>query len=176
MKTLVQAAVLTLLSTGVWSTAASAVDIFTQEPCFTEGKNGHCVGMSISPKTNFPQSLQSVSFSVAKSGKAEVSFHGSMVCSSERGVPAVVDLITQIVTSQSAEPVITGPGGARHAIVLLPTESGTTDSFNLAATRTFTFIPPGQSVISFNVTSLRMDPATSCVFYNMTFSVVYMEG
>src|SRR5262245_17186309 len=176
MKAFVQAAVLTLLSVGVWSPAAAAADIFTQEPCFTEGTNGPCVGMSISPKTNFPQNLQSVSFAVARSGKAEVSFHGSMVCSSASETPAVVDLITQIATSQTTEPVITGPGGARHAMVLLPSPLGTTDTFNLASTRTFTFIPPGQSVISFNITSLRMDADTSCIFYNMTFSVVFVEG
>jgi hypothetical protein len=99
-----------------------------------------------------------------------------MICSntSEADQPTVVDLVTQIVMSQNAVPAINGPGGARHAVVLLPSARGSTASFNLASTRV-QFIPAGQSVVSFNVASLRMDPKTSCAAYNLSFSVVYID-
>lgn len=170
MKTLVQAVVLTVMSIGVWCTPAEAAAIFEQEAC----AQGNAPCETITRETNFPLRLRDIAFNVAKSGTAVVSLQGSMVCSSTSDQPAVVDLITQIVMSQNAVPVINGPGGARHAVVILPSSRGTTDSFNLASTRV-QFIPSGQSVISFNVTSLRMDPKTSCVFYNLSFSVVFID-
>lgn len=151
--------------------AASAVEIFDQKPCNQD--ESPC--RTISFDARFPQSISDISFNVAKPGTAEVSVHGSAVCSSSNDSPAVVDLVTQIVTSQSAVPAINGPGGARHATVLHPWEGfGTSNTFNLAAKRVL-FIPPGQSVFSFNVNSLRMDRDTSCVFYNLSFSAVYVE-
>jgi hypothetical protein len=156
----------------LWSACAavSAAEIFEQKPCNDDGS----VCRTISFDSRFPQNLRDISFSVAQAGTAQVSFHGSAVCSSSNDSPAVVDLVTQIVTSQNAVPAINGPGGARHALVLQPWDLGTSDTFNLASTRVL-FIPPGQSVISFNVTSLRMDSNTSCVFYNLSFSAVYVE-
>ena len=71
--------------------------------------------------------------------------------------------------------MINAPGGARHAAVLVNTADGTTTSFNLASKRVM-FVPPGQSVVNFNVQQLRMDAGTSCIFYNLAFSVVYIEG
>jgi len=171
MKTLMHVVVLAMMPLCTWNTTARADAIFEERPC----GEGNAVCETISPGTSFPRHLRSTAFAVARSGKAQVSLQGSMLCSNTGSTPAVVDLVTQIVTSQNATPVINGPGGARHAIVLLPTELGTSDSFNLASTRVVS-IPPGQSVISFNVTSLRMDPDTSCVIYNLGFSVVYIEG
>jgi hypothetical protein len=171
MKTLVRAAAVALVSIGLSCTAASAVEIFEDTPCETLGFSP-CE--TITRDTNFPRNLRDTSFAVANFGRAQVTVQGSMVCSSENKDPAVVDLVTQIVTSQNAVPAIDGPGGARHAAVILPTEQGTSVSFNLASTRAL-FIPPGQSVISFNVTSLRMDPSTTCFFHNLNFTTIYVE-
>lgn len=172
MKTLKRSILLsTLLAIVMPFTAASAAKIFEQEGC----ADGNTVCETISNETQAFRNLRSFSFAVADFGRAEVSLQGSMLCSSVASTPAVVDVVTQITTVQAGEPVINGPGGARHAAVLINTADGTTTSFNLASRRVM-FVPPGQSVVNFNVQQLRMDAGTSCIFYNLAFSVVYVEG
>lgn len=169
---LIKAAILSCLSIGLWCTAAPAASIFEQAPC----GSGNSPCDTITRETNFPRNLASVAFAVAGSGQAHVTLNGSMVCSSpvENTNSRVVDLVAQLVMAQNGVPEANGPGGARHAVVLLPSERGTSDTFNLAASRVV-FVPPGQTVVHYNVSALRIDPNTSCAIYNLSFQVVYIE-
>jgi hypothetical protein len=169
MKTIVHTTLLAILGFALWSTAAVASNVFFQATC----GSGNTACTSISPSTKFPATLRSFPFFAPTAGRAEVSFHGAMICSNGQAAPRVVDLVTQIVATSGAIPIINGGGGLRHAIVILPSGGGTTDSFNLASTRGLIISGAGTKTVYFRITSLRFDAGTSCDLYNLTFSVVF---
>lgn len=118
--------------------------------------------------------VRTFSFNAPSKGTGILTFNGSMSCSSfNTETSAVVDLASQIVTNVNAAASISGPGGLRHGILILPNPSGNTDSFNLASTRTIKFATAGPKTFFFKLTALRMDALTSCYVYNAAFSMSF---
>jgi hypothetical protein len=162
-------AILTCL-VGLAGPASAAALIKKQAPCVIQA--GFCTGFSAGGVIPV---IRSFSFNAPSAGTASVSFHGSMLCtSSSNKDPQVVDLASQIVTSSGAEPNPNGPGGLRHAVVLLPVVTGTTDTVNLASTRVLAIGGAGPRTFHFKLSKLRMDPSTACIVYNAAFSVIFV--
>lgn len=118
--------------------------------------------------------VRAFSFNAPSKGTGILTFNGSMSCSSfNTETSAVVDLASQIVTNVNAAASVSGPGGLRHGVRILPDSLGNSDSFNLASTRTIRFAAAGPKTFYFKLTSLRMDALTSCYVYNAAFSMSF---
>jgi hypothetical protein len=155
---------------------AAAQAIVTQGPCVSA--SGYCLGFT--EEDDAIPVVRSVVFNAPSAGTAMVRFHGSVVCFNQFFRPAVVDLVSQIVTKAAAVPDPNGPGGLRHAIVFTagsdPLFGGIdkADTFNLRSTRVVEIAAAGPRKFFFKIASLRMDSATSCVVYNAAFSIVFV--
>lgn len=138
----------------------------TQEPCTTTA--GPCVSFN---DTQAIPLVRSFAFQAPAAGMTQVSFHGSLVCSKSGNTNAVVDLVSAINHTPNTEPTLNGPSALRHALSF---ERGSrTETFNLASKRAFLIQAPGTQTYYFRLARLRMDPGTSCVVYNATFSILF---
>ena len=148
--------------------AWAAAQIRTQAPCTDGGETCFNFGIGIVNLGQFD--LRAFTFKAPSKGNAEVSFHGSLLCAADPGPNfQVVDLVTQITNSTNGT---SGPGlpeGLRQAMVLAPNTSNT---FNLAATRMFTFQAAGSQTYHYRVRPLRIDSGANCYVYNAAFTVV----
>lgn len=150
--------------------ASAAAQIKTQEPCTNGGDNCFNFGVGIVGLGQFD--LRSFTYKAPSKGSAEVSFHGSLLCAADPGsVFKVVDLVTQITNSTTGTIGAGLPGGLRQAMVLAPNTSNT---FNLASTRVFTFKAAGSQTYHYRVRPLRIDGGTNCYVYNAAFTVVFV--
>jgi hypothetical protein len=148
---------------------ASAATIFKQGPCRHD--NEFCRGL-ISTVTS-TQNFRSFTFEAPGPGQAEVSFQGTAVCNNDANTPQQVDFLTQIALRNLDEPLINGPGGLRHVAWLFPSGLLTEHSFNLASTRSINVRRAGPTTVNFLVRQQAMGPDIICLFYNLTFSVVF---
>jgi hypothetical protein len=149
--------------------ASAAAVIKSQPPCTNGGDNCFNFGSGIVGLGNFD--IRAFSFAAPSKGSASVTFHGSLLCGVPPGPTAkVVDLVTQITNSLSAASQ-SGPGGMRQAAVIFP---NTSQTFNLASTRVFTFNAAGTQTFRFRVRPLRIDAGANCYIYNAAFSVVFI--
>ncbi|HMR30658.1 MAG TPA: hypothetical protein PKA13_02225 [Geminicoccaceae bacterium] len=156
------------LSFGAGEASAAAV-IKSQSPCTNGGDTCFNFGSGIVGLGNF--SIRTFSFTAPSKGSASVTFHGSLLCGVPAGTNAkVVDLVTQITNSASTAQQ-QGPGGMRQAAVIL---SNTSQTFNLASTRVFTFNAKGTQTFQFRVRPLRIDSGVNCYIYNAAFSVIFI--
>lgn len=152
--------------------ARAAAQISAQAPC-TTGGGGECFNFGVGIVGLGQFDMRSFAFRAPSKGTAEVTFHGSLVCGADNSrANVVVDLITQIVNSRTAVPQANGPGGMRQAVVL---RANTSDSFNLASTRTFSFGSAGTQTFYFRVRPLRIDSGTDCYIYNAAFTVMFIS-
>ena len=152
--------------------ARSAAKIFTQSPCTVSG--GPCKSFYFGDPIPV---IRGFSFTLPSAGTAEVTFHGSAVCSSSESTDRVVDLASQIVTTPTAAVNANGPGGLRHALVLkdeVEHDFSSSDTFNLASTRVITYTSGGNKAVYFKMARSRMDARTACTIYNATFSVTFI--
>lgn len=150
--------------------AAFAATVFQQSPC---GAGNNACFEFFGNSTSFPRTLRQFSFTVPTAGRAEVHFHGSMVCANGLADARVVDLITQITVNATAVPSVNGPGGLRHAVVLPGIEViGFSTSFNLSSTMTLVLPSPGTKTVYFRINAARLDAGTACTVYNLSFTAV----
>jgi hypothetical protein len=141
--------------------------IKTQTPCTTS--QGYC--LQILPTGTIP-TIRSFQFTAPSKGTAEVTFHGSLVCTFANPLAgaAVVDLVSQIVLTAASVPDVNGPGALRHAGTLLPS----TISFNLASTRVFNIPAAGTKTYHFRIARQQMGANSACVVHTATFTVVFV--
>jgi hypothetical protein len=153
--------------------AFAAVLIQSQAPCVSPPFN-HCFFFQ---STDPIPVITDIRFEAPGEGIASVSFHGTLVCSSTAaaGEPRVVDLVSQI-TSRPGNAAVDGPSGLRHAMVLLGTAAGTTDTFTLNSAREFQIDGAGKHRFFFNLLKLRMDASTSCIVYNAAFTITFVPS
>ncbi len=150
--------------------AAAAATIKTQAPCTNGGDNCFNFGVGILGLVEFD--LRSFTFKAPSKGNAAVSFNGSLVCGADlSGNNRVVDLVMQITNSTSGAASANLPGGLRQAMVLA---TNTSNTFNLAATRVFTFNGASTQTFHYRVRPRRIDPGTNCFIYNAAFTVVFI--
>lgn len=149
--------------------ASAAALIKSQAPCTNGGDTCFNFGVGSVGLGNFD--IRSFAFTAPSKGSASVTFHGSLLCAAPPGTSAkVVDLVTQITNSASAAQQ-QGPGGMRQAAVIL---ANTSQTFNLASTRVFTFNAKGTQTFRFRVRPLRIDSGANCYIYNAAFSVIFI--
>ena len=149
--------------------ASAAAQIKSQAPCTNGGDNCFNFGSGIAGVGNFD--IRAFAFTAPSKGSASVTFHGSLLCGvPPGGVAKVVDLVTQITNSASTA-LQQGPGGMRQAAVIFP---NTSQTFNLASTRVFTFSAAGSQTFRFRVRPLRIDAGANCYIYNAAFSVIFI--
>lgn len=156
-----------ILAVGASEASAAAV-IKSQAPCTNGGDDCFNFGSGIVGLGNFD--MRSFSFTAPSKGSASVTFHGSLLCGVPPGIAKVVDLVTQITNSASTA-MENGPGGMRQAAVIL---GNTSQTFNLASTRVFTFSKAGTQTFHFRVRPLRIDSGANCYIFNAAFSVIFI--
>jgi hypothetical protein len=160
---------LTLVSLSIAAgSSASAATVLKQEPCRTD--DSHCAGLL--PTTQTTQDFRSFTFNAPGPGLAEVSFHGTAVCNNDGNTPQKVDFLSQIAVFDG-DPAINGPGGMRHVAWLFPSALLTEQSFNLDSTRFLKVRRAGPTSVHFRVRGQGMGADTVCLFYNLTFTVVF---
>jgi hypothetical protein len=148
----------------------AAAVIKTQPPC--DSGNGNCFNFGVGIVGLGQFDIRDFTFKAPSKGTAQVSFHGSLLCSADLSAGSkVVDLVTQIVNSGSATASPGGAGGLRQALVIPP---NTSDTLNLASTRVFTFSGAGSQTFRYRVRPLRIDAGSNCFIYNAAFSVVFV--
>jgi hypothetical protein len=149
--------------------ASAAALIQTQSPCNNGGDACFNFGVGIG---GGQFDIRAMTFTAPSKGRADVSFHGSVVCGAAN-TPGnkVVDLVTQITNSASAIAAPNLPGGLRQATVLAP---NTSQTLNLASTRVITFPAAGTQTFRFRVRPLRIDAGTNCFIYNAAFTVIFI--
>jgi hypothetical protein len=167
MRAIVQAGLLSLFSIGLFGGEAAAMRIVSQPPCGTPTTD---CGLFV-PTSTFPLTLGSISFNATQPGRALVTFHGEAYCVTSSDDARALDLVSQITTGATATPTANGPGGSRHAMVLLPEahEHGahrTGDSINFTSTRLVTIPAAGPVNLSFRIQKIRMDANIGCRFFS----------
>ena len=155
---------LALALPGLLAAAAPArAAVLTQPPCVA-ASNDHCVQFL---NTGAIPLVRRITFRPVSAGKAVVTFHGSVVCTTTSGGKGHVELVSQIVTG-AAVPDETQPGGLRHNSTLPP--QGRV-SFNLASTRVFNVPASGTFVYLFKIARVQMTASTICRVYNAVFTI-----
>jgi hypothetical protein len=106
------------------------------------------------------------------SGKAIVTFHGSVMClNSPTGLKGEVELVSQIVPNAATNPDPAQPGGLLHTGTLPP--DGRV-SFNLGSTRVFTVPGAGAFTYRFKIRRLGLSPASAvCRVFNAVFTIEF---
>jgi hypothetical protein len=145
----------------------------TQRPCVMSGAGEQC-------PTLLPNSLpvvRALTFNAPSAGRAEVSFHGSLTCSTTNSKRAFAEFNTRIVINNS-EPVANDTaGGLSQALTMDPGNVNKRfDSTNLSATRTVV-LPAGKTTFQFKMSrpsGLDFTPNTSCVVHNAAFTVHFL--
>lgn len=168
--TRIASVLLTIVSLSIAAGSASGATVFRQEPCRKD--ESHCAGLL--PTTQTTQNFRTFTFSAPGPGLAEVSFHGTAVCSNDGNTPQKVDFLSQIMLQEfDGDPAVNGPGGMRHVAWLFPSGLLTEQSFNLASTRFVKVGSAGQKSVHFRVSGQGMGTDTVCLFYNLAFTVVF---
>jgi hypothetical protein len=138
--------------------------VVTQAPCVAS-PNDYCVQFR---NTGAIPLVRRLTFRLTRAGKAVVTFHGSVVCTTSSGGKGHVELVSQIVNSIAAVPDETQPGGLRHNSTLPPAGRA---AFNLASTRVFTIPAAGTFVYAFKIARVQMTAATTCRVFNAVLTV-----
>ena len=97
------------------TTASNAAYIRTQPPCVNS--DGYCVFFEwVTPTLPI---IRSLAFSAPAKSTAQVTFHGSLLCTAiAADSEKVVDIAGQIVGAPSSLVNQNGPGGLRHSVTL----------------------------------------------------------
>lgn len=163
---------------GASEPAQAQAVIKSQEPCTADG--GACFVIRYRRPPIFPDRIGRVGtrvrgfgFVAPSAGTASLEFHGTLYCANGNfGLGhKVVDMVSQIVTSDSAFAEMAGASALRHANVFVAPNTSMT--FNLASTRVVQ-VPAGPNVFYFVTRSLRTDSGVSCLYYNAAFSVTFV--
>jgi hypothetical protein len=166
------AVVLVAGSATVISAATAKPLIRTQVPCV--GPQGYC--RQIVPSGTFPFTLRQWQFSIPGPGDVSFTLTGDLLCSSDDTAnSAVIDLVSQIVTTANAVPSLSGAGALRLGGRLVPKNPAAySTTWSLASTRVVHYTSGGTKTVFLRIDSLRMDPDTSCLAYDSGFSLVYV--
>lgn len=149
---------------------ANATKVLAQAPCTYT--NGVCLAFQ-ADVTPIPV-VRSYTFNMPTKGAALVNFQGTLHCGNGANTLKVIDIVSQIVTSPTAVPDYTKPGGSRNAIVLIAFADNITPSLtlNVSASRRFSYNSGGSKTVHFVMARSRMDSATDCRVFTAAFNVV----
>ena len=132
---------------------AQAVSIAAQAPCVLTG-DGVC--MTFSDSSGAIPTVRGYTFNMPVVGSALVNFQGMVHCYNPTTIVSVIDLVGQIVPTETTAPSPTGPGGIHSAIVLPPytnVPSATTYSLtmNFSTTRRFAYATTGAKTVFYGM-------------------------
>lgn len=147
--------------------AREKTKLFEGAPCVSSSNS--CDTMT----SNSPTLVTSNAFKMPGKGSALVSLHGSLYCAHFRDGPLRVGVDIQITDEWSKPPKGDGPGGAHYALVLPAAGIGSSDSFNIAATRLLSVPGSGSRRYFALARPHGMDPGVTCYLYSMTLSAVF---
>jgi hypothetical protein len=161
---------------------AEAAQIISSSVC--DSNISYCIRLlEDDPGTTFV--VFNYTFTAPRAGTALVSFNASMQCinaDTTSGDTGVIDLTTQILTSEAATPNHQAAGGTRFAMRLPPANRALpgppngidrSDPIELASSRVVP-LTRGSHELFFKILRNRMDSGTSCTLWNGNFDVVFV--
>jgi len=176
MKRVARVAVLGIVGVVAAAYSPAAADVIrSQPPCTPESGERYCVRFDSDDPIPV---LRTFEFNAPSPGRAQVTFHGTMMCGNSETARRFFQFVSQIVRNPSAFANSTGPGGLSHDDSLEAASGGIgpRQFFNLASTRVFRIRAAGQQVFHFKLDKLRMDSGIECLGFNATFSIIFASS
>lgn len=146
-------------------------EIRSEKPCATE--DGWCDAFGSTGQPPNPRFRARAD----RRGRAELTFHGSVVCQNAGSEEEGAYLTSQILPADTDQtfPSASGPGGLRYSQQLEPAAEGKAmkDTFNLASTRIASF-PKAETKTVQLLLSRNIFPKERCFLYNAAFSSLFV--
>lgn len=152
--------------------AQAAAKIKSQLPC--AAANGLC--RNVGADTSVEQVIRNFSFTAPSKGVAQVTFHGSLVCTDTEGLANRASFVSQILANNE-ELDATKAGYLRHEAVMDTYDQSYNSkrvSFNLHSTRVYDFAGAGAANFKFVLKRQNIGVVGACAVYTGTFSVVFI--
>lgn len=171
---------LSLMGASPLRAQALTATMFQQPPCTYT--NGVCAQFSSTLPASFL--VRGYSFNLPGPGRIQVSFDGSMNCSNRNFDTStsfgVIDLSSQILTTNAQTASYAGPSGQRIAARIVPAiaQFATVDysiPINLHSTRVLAYPTGGLKGVFFKFARNRIDSGVECLIFSAAFTVVYLR-